>query len=45
MRKDVLRFAKKKYFGGHSDARSVHDNFNKYLLQPFMIQLVSVIKN
>ena len=28
MRKDVLRFAKEKYFNGHSDARSVQENFN-----------------
>ena len=28
MRKDALRFAKKKYFSGHSDARSVQGNFN-----------------
>ena len=28
MRKDALRFAKEKYFNGHSDARSVQENFN-----------------
>ena len=28
MRKDALRFANEKYFNGHSDARSVQDNFN-----------------
>ena len=26
MRKDALRFAKEKYFNGHSDARSVQEN-------------------
>ena len=28
MRKDALRFAKEKYFNGHSDVRSVQANFN-----------------
>ena len=28
MRKDTLEFAKKKYFNGHSDSRSVHENFD-----------------
>ena len=28
MRKDALRFANEKYFNGHSDARSVQENFN-----------------
>ena len=28
MRKDLLRFAKERYFNGHSDARSVQENFN-----------------
>ena len=28
MRKDALRFAKEKYFNGHSEARSVQENFN-----------------
>ena len=28
MRKDTLEFAKKKYFSGHSDTRSVQENFD-----------------
>ena len=28
MRKDTLEFAKEKYFNGHSDTRSVQENFN-----------------
>ena len=28
MRKDSLKFAKEKYFNGHSDSRSVQENFN-----------------
>ena len=28
MRKDTLKFAKDKYFNGHSDTRSVQENFN-----------------
>ena len=28
MRKDTLKFAKGKYFNGHSDTRSVQENFN-----------------
>ena len=28
MRKDTLKFAKEKYFHGHSDTRSVQENFN-----------------
>ena len=28
MRKDTLKFAKEKYFNGHSDTRSVQENFN-----------------
>ena len=28
MRKDTLTFAKEKYFNGHSDTRSVQENFN-----------------
>ena len=28
MREDALRFAKENYFNGHSDARSVQENFN-----------------
>ena len=28
MRKDTLEFAKEKYFSGHSDVRSVQENFN-----------------
>ena len=28
MRKEALRLAKEKYFNGHSDARSVQENFN-----------------
>ena len=28
MRKDALRFANEKYLNGHSDARSVQENFN-----------------
>ena len=28
MRKDTLQFAKEKYFSGHSDTRSVQENFN-----------------
>ena len=32
MRKDALRFAKEKYFNGHSDARSVQENFDLIIL-------------
>ena len=28
MRKDTLNFAKEKHFNGHSDTRSVQENFN-----------------
>ena len=28
MRKDKLEFAKEKYFNGHSDTRSVQENFD-----------------
>ena len=28
MRKDTLEFAKEKYFSGHSDTRSVQENFD-----------------
>ena len=28
MRKDTLKFAKEKYFSGHSDTRSVQENFD-----------------
>ena len=28
MRRDTLEFAKEKYFNGHSDTRSVHENFD-----------------
>ena len=28
MRKDILEFAKEKYFNGHSDTRSVQENFD-----------------
>ena len=28
MRKDTLKVAKEKYFNGHSDTRSVQENFN-----------------
>ena len=28
MRKDTLKFAKEKYFNGHSDTRSVQENFD-----------------
>ena len=28
MRKDTLKFAKERYFNGHSDTRSVQENFN-----------------
>ena len=28
MRKDTLKFAKEKYFIGHSDTRSVQENYN-----------------
>ena len=28
MRKDTLEFAKEKYFNGHSDTRSVQENFD-----------------
>ena len=34
MRKDTLEFAKEKYFNGHSDTRSVQENF--YLLTSFI---------
>ena len=34
MRKDTLQFAKEKYFNGHSDTRSVQENF--YLLTSFI---------
>ena len=36
MRKDTLKFAKEKYFNGHSDTRSVQENFN---LITFFIQI------
>ena len=36
MRKDTLEFAKEKYFNGHSDTRSVQENFD--LLTSFLIQ-------
>ena len=35
MRKDTLKFAKEKYFNGHSDTRSIQENFN---LTPSFIQ-------
>ena len=35
MRKDTLKFAKEKYFNGHSDTRSVQENFN--FITSFMI--------
>ena len=28
MRKDTIKFANEKYFNGHSDTRSVQENFN-----------------
>ena len=28
MRNDTLKFAKERYFNGHSDTRSVQENFN-----------------
>ena len=28
MRKDTLKFSKEKYFNGHTDTRSVQENFN-----------------
>ena len=28
MRKDTLKFAKERYFNGHSDTRSIQENFN-----------------
>ena len=31
MRKDTLKFAKEKYFNGHSDTRSVQESFNLIL--------------
>ena len=31
MRKDTLEFAKEKYFNGHSDTRSVQENFDLQL--------------
>ena len=34
MRKDILEFAKEKYLNGHSDTRSVQENFD--LLTPFI---------
>ena len=34
MRKDALKFTKKKYFNGHSSSRSVHENF--YLVTSFI---------
>ena len=36
MRKNALRFAKEKYFNGHSDARSVHENFNFNFIPSFI---------
>ena len=41
MRKDTLEFAKEKYFNGHSDSRSVQENFD--LLTSFI--QVSADKN
>ena len=38
MRKDTLEFAKEKYFNGHSDTRSVQENFD--LLTSFIQDLV-----
>ena len=38
MRGGALRFAKEKYFNGHSDARSIQKNFNPSLT----IQLISI---
>ena len=38
VREDALRFAKEKYFNGHSDARSAQKNFNP----SFTIQLISI---
>ena len=37
MRKDTLEFAKEKYFNGHSDTRSVQENFD--LLTSFIQDL------
>ena len=37
MRKDTLEFAKEKYFSGHSDTRSVQENFD--LLTSFIQDL------
>ena len=41
MRKDTLEFAKKKYFNGYSDTRSVQENFD--LLTSFIQD--SAVKN
>ena len=37
MRKDTLEFAKEKYFNGHSDTRSVQENFD--LLTSFILNI------
>ena len=43
MRKDTLEFAKEKYFNGHSDTRSVQENFD--LLTFFIQDLADTIEN
>ena len=42
MRKDTLEFAKEKYFNGHSDTRSVQENFD--LLTSFIQDSAGKIK-
>ena len=43
MRKDTLEFAKEKYFNGHSDTRSVQENFD--LLTSFIQDKTYPIEN
>ena len=40
MRKDTLQFAKEKYFNGHSDTRSVQENFD--LLTSFKTRRINI---
>ena len=43
MRKDTLEFANEKYFNGHSDTRSVQENFD--LLTSFIQDLADKISH
>ena len=42
MRKDTLKFAKENYFNGHSDTRSVQENFN-LIMPPTLKKLMGHI--